>query len=171
MSHYHKIYNCHKTMKLILIFFKIAILTTLFLVESESYEKKLYERTYVDYPFCPDYYKYCTIIKMNIFNLQHYDVLDIDLGITTIRIKKTKTYGFNGTYLTEFKVLLRWFHEFPNLEFSDCLAKGQLIPTQDTKPSLGWWAIRIWVFCIQTSQCALKVRSYYCMWGWFEMSA
>ena len=99
------IYNCHKTMKLILIFFKIAILTTIFLVESESYEKKLYERTYVDYPFCPDYYKYCTIIKMNIFNLQHYDVLDIDLGITTIRIKKTKTYGFNGTYLTEFKVL------------------------------------------------------------------
>ena len=64
------------------------------------------QRTYVDYPFCPDYYIYCTIIKMNIFNLQHYDVLDIDLGITTIRIKKTKTYGFNGTYLTEFKVLL-----------------------------------------------------------------
>ena len=43
MSHYHKIYNCHKTMKLKLIFFKIAILTTLFLVESKSYEKKLFE--------------------------------------------------------------------------------------------------------------------------------
>ena len=41
---------------------------------------------------------------MNIFNLQHYDVLDVDLGITDVRIKKTKTYGFNGTYLTEFKV-------------------------------------------------------------------
>ena len=66
MSHYHKIYNCHKEMKLILIFFKIA----LFLVESKSYEKKLYERTYVDYPFCPDYYKYCTIIKVRIMSFR-----------------------------------------------------------------------------------------------------
>ena len=89
------------------IFFKIAILTTFCLIGSESKKIehiKLYERTHVDYPFCPDYYKYCTIIKLNIFNLQHLDVLDIDLGITDVRIKKTKTYGFNGTYLTEFKV-------------------------------------------------------------------
>ena len=68
MSHYHKIYNCHKTMKLILIFFNIAILTTFFVADSKSYEKKLFERTYVDYPFCPDYYKYCTIIKVRIMS-------------------------------------------------------------------------------------------------------
>ena len=57
-------------MKLILIFFIIAILKTLFLVESKSYEKKLFERTYVDYPFCPDYYKYCTIIKVRIMSFR-----------------------------------------------------------------------------------------------------
>ena len=82
----------------------------------------MYERTYVDYPFCPDYYKYCTIIKMNTFNLQHLDVLDVDLGITDVKIKKTKTYGFNGTYLTEFEVTKMNFTNFTNSEFSDYLA-------------------------------------------------
>ena len=80
------------------------LLVSNLVIFSKSTNIKLYERTYVDYPFCPEYYKYCTVIKLNLDNLLNSEYLEIDLGITDVKIQRTKTYHIDGTYLSEFKV-------------------------------------------------------------------